>query len=234
MAKRNKKFTWSFSALNDFETCPRRYAELKVFRRYREAPNDAAIWGQRAHEELARAIERGEPLSKALQGAQPVVDKLRAIPYRLRLVEAKAAFDEDMELIGWGDKAFFDKRVWFRCVLDVGIVLENWKDVLIVDHKTGRPKDDPTQLKLFAKAMFAAYPRLERARTGFFWLKTGTMDSRVYSRDEVDAWWKEQLLPRVARMRTAWEERKYDPRPCGLCARYCPVRREHCVYSERR
>lgn len=130
--KPRRPFAWSYSALNDFETCPKRYAEVKVFRRVKEEPNAAATWGQRAHEIVAAHLRGQAELPEVLEVFKPVIDKIKAIDnYRLFLVEQKMAFDRQMRMLD----DFFHPCTWFRGVVDVAVVAENWRDVLIVDWK---------------------------------------------------------------------------------------------------
>lgn len=225
--KPRRPFAWSYSALNDFETCPKRYAEVKVFKSVKEEPSEAALWGQRMHQLVADYLCGRGDLPEVLEVFRHTCDTIKKMDHRLFLVEHKMAFDRKMRLLD----DFFHPNAWFRGVVDVAVVAENWRDVLIVDWKGGRPKEDFTQLKLFAKMLFSAFDSLDRALVGFFWAKTGKASKQAFRRGEIDQWWEEELLPRVRRMELAYNEGRFDPRPSGLCGKWCPVPKSRCLYG---
>ncbi len=229
--RNRKNFSWSYTNLRDFETCPRKWAEAKFYRRYKDEVSEAGEWGFRAHEQLAALLtQKEEPkeIPPSLKSVERIVRELRSIPYRLRFVESKWAFDKDMVLL----KDFFDRSAWFRAVLDAGYVMENCKDAVIVDWKTGKPKDDDSQLMVFAKALISVVPYpIERVHAGYAWLQTGKLTRATFTRDEIERWWENDLMVRVARMELACREEDFPARPCGLCGKWCPVTVEHCEFG---
>ena len=55
---------WSYSSLKKFKTCPKQYAEVKVFRNFKEPPfTEATLYGTNFHEAAERFVRDGEPLS---------------------------------------------------------------------------------------------------------------------------------------------------------------------------
>lgn len=226
-----KEFAWSYSSLKDFETCPRKWAEIRFYRNVKDTVSEAGQWGFDVHEQLAKLLKaKGEvEVPASLKSVEHIVHKLRGLHYRLRFVEERWAFDREGNLL----KDFFDKNTWFRVVIDAGYVLENCKDAVIVDWKTGKPKEDDTQLKIFAKAMFLAVPyKLERVHAGFAWLQTGKLDhQRVFTQEEIDKWWEHELLPRVSALQEAVLMEEFEPRPSGLCRKWCPVGPDRCEFS---
>ena len=62
---------------------------------------------------------------------------------------------------------------WFRGVADVSIVAP--PNALILDWKTGKKREDPTELEGFALLLKAHYPNLEYIGGAYVWLNHGGM-----------------------------------------------------------
>ncbi len=75
---------------------------------------------------------------------------------------------------------FFDKRVFFRGVWDLGFNLVK-KDVILIDHKTGQPSADgkldkySKQLNTYAIAGRALFPDMKGAQTAIHYVSTGEL-----------------------------------------------------------
>jgi RecB family exonuclease len=129
--------------------------------------------------------------------------------------QGQIAFTRELALTEW-----FAKDVYGRVVWDLALVGEH--HAVIIDYKTGKKKDDPFQLQIFAAVGFIKYPTLRSVETRYVWTNGSPTTSKSYSREDVPWMWNE-ILPRVERIETAVQRGQYDPRPSGLC-RWCPVR----------
>ena len=83
-----------------------------------------------------------------------------------------------------------------------------------------------------------ASKEIEKVLPWFTWVMDGTKDfvgdyegSSWLTREEVDRWWEQELLPRVNDLERAWKENDFPPRPGGLCRKYCPVGPDLCEFS---
>jgi len=213
---------WSYSSLTAFETCPRRYYLTKVEKVIKEPQTEATIHGNEVHKALEMHLNGERPLPDKYNALRPLADRLRSQPGK-RLVEYKFGLTE-----GYRPTQFFAKDVWFRGVIDVGVV--GTKTGALLDWKTGKPKTDGDQLKLFAAAGFAAFPYLERIKTGYVWLAHNKLDTQEFTRDDVPTIWQE-FTPRVIRLVNALEKDKFLPKPSGLCKAWCPVPKSMCEFS---
>lgn len=218
---------WSYSALTSFETCGLKHYLTRVAKQVTEPKGAAMLAGEGGHKVIELRALNGTPIPKKIQvtdvhgkteilptqGWQEMVDKITAAPGEL-LVERQIALTQDLRETEW-----FAKDVWVRGVIDIGKIRGHlgafW------DWKTGRRKPDSDQLKLFAALGFAVWPALERIKTGFIWLKDGSMDKDEFTRGDAQAIWNE-FLPRVKRLEIAHEENKWDAKPSGLCKNWCP------------
>jgi hypothetical protein len=234
-----KGFTWSYSRLKNFETCPKRHYHIDMKRDVYEEPSEAVLWGNALHDALAHAIGTDDnhlrhPRDKIdLKPLPP--DYARFQPWVARLhaarggggkvyVEQGLAVTRDFKPTGW-----FDHNVWFRAKVDAIVLTADERVAAGFDWKTGKRVEDSPQLMMAAITIMAHYPKVEAVRTEFVWLKEMRDDApfdctdRVsFRRGDMAAMWN-GLAPRVSLLERAYEERSYPARPSGLCRRWCPV-----------
>ncbi len=119
---------------------------------------------------------------------------------------------------------WFADDVYVRSIADVLIV--NGKDAWIGDYKTGKVKDDPTQLQLFAWMVFTHFPEVETVTATYLWLLKGEITSLRFTRQMKDALWG-SLNSRLERVQQAVDMGVFPAKPtalCGWCAaqNICP------------
>ena len=226
-----KVWSWSYSKLKNYESCPRKHYEIDIAKTAAETqstdPNSPLVWGNRVHDALKNALTAAvSPLPDEFAAFQHWVDRVLARPGEL-LVEQKYAINEQFE-----PRAWFDKDVWCRMIGDVVKIdtpFINKKDskrcqlALVLDWKTGKVIDDQIQLMLMAQALFSHYPDLTHVRSEFVWLKDDSTSPELFTRQEVADQWVE-LMPRVKALHQAHLTQNYPPKPSGLCKKYCPVK----------
>ena len=211
---------WSYSTLNGFETCPRRFYLTKVSKEVAEPPFEAKSFGVTAHAALEHRIRDNTPLPKPLEWVEPMINKILDRPYRELLIEEKVALDRQLQRT-----AFFADNCWIRGVLDFALISND--KMLILDWKTGKYKPDLDQLKLFALFGFHLYPQVERVHAGLVFLKDKKVDKVLYVRDDTPALWKE-FNTRVERLNQAYELNIFPAKPSGLCKAWCPC--HQCIH----
>jgi hypothetical protein len=213
---------WSYSSLNAFEQCPRRFHLTRITKQVKESQTSATIHGNEVHKALERAVEGSMALPQKYHGYQPIVDRLRAAPGK-KVLEYKFGLTKDLR-----PAEFFGKDVWVRGVLDIGIIRE--KSALVLDYKTGKRKLDTDQLRLFALAGLSLWPHALRVNTGYVWLMPDKLDSDVFTPADKSGLYQE-FSTRVHRMEIAEKNNDWPARPSGLCRQWCPVGHslcEHC------
>jgi len=210
-----KKFAWSHSALNAFETCPYQFYRVRVKKDVREAESKALLEGQRQHKAFEKRLRDEVPLPADMKRWEPMCRKLEAAPKDEMLVEHKIALTADLQ-----PTTFFAKDVWVRGVFDVAI--RRGGLLRIGDWKTGKRKEDGDQLKLFAALGFAAFKGIRRVKTSFWWLPARKADNETFEADQAPLIWQE-FEPRVERMREAYVENVWPKKTSGLCRGWCPV-----------
>ena len=210
---------WSHSALSDFENCPRSFYEKRIAKSVVETKGVATIWGEQVHEHFENRLRDGAALPDNLAVHEGFMEHLSGLPGK-RLVEAKIALDNKLRPCG-----FFDDNVWYRGVIDYGLV--DGARAYLVDHKTGKHHSKFGQLKLFALHTLAAYPEVEEVRAEYYWTQTLTANGETYHRSQYAALWSE-FLPALRQYAQAFHEDIWQPRQSGLCNGWCPV--ESCEF----
>lgn len=219
-----KPFAWSYSLLQAFETCPRRFHLTRILKTVQEEQTAATMHGNEVHKSLELAVRDGRPLPEKHAQYQPMVDLVMAAP-GVKHAEMKFGLTREFK-----PTEFFGRDVWLRGILDLRVVQP--KSATIIDWKTGKPKSDDDQMRLFAGAMFALHPEIEKVRTGYAWLAHNKVDSSVFHRTDAAGIWAD-FIPRVGKITRAADTRDYPPRPSGLCRAWCPVRKAQCEFSGR-
>lgn len=218
----SKPFAWSYSLLQAFETCPRRFKLTRLTKTVVEPQSEAMTHGNEVHKSLELAVADGRPLPAKHAQYQPFVNAVLAAP-GVKHAEMKFGLTRDFR-----PTEFFGRDVWLRGILDLRVVLP--KSATVIDWKTGKPKADDDQMRLFAVSMFSIHPEIDKVRTGYAWLAHNKLDSAVFHRADAPAIWQEFIV-RVGRVTKAADTGEYPPRPSGLCRNWCPVPRGMCEFS---
>lgn len=209
-----KQFSWSWSRLEGFETCPKRYYHYNVKKDVVEEESENIRYGNMVHKSLEYRIKRGLDLPLDLRHLEKWIAPIAEAPGK-KLTEQKLAINENFELTGW-----FDGDAWCRVVIDLAIVGD--QTAIVIDWKTGKQKNDEGQLDLCAAVMFTALPEIQTIIASYGWTRTKKFTRSVLQREEIPKVWN-RLLPRVERLRVAHATTDFPPNPGGLCRNYCQV-----------
>ncbi len=212
---------WSYSSLQAFETCPRRFYLTRIAKLASETQTQATLWGNEVHKALELAVAGTQALGPKFVQYQSIVDRIRRAGGQ-KYTEQKFGLTNSFK-----PTTFFGKDVWVRGVLDLTIVTP--KVAIVLDYKTGKVKTDGDQLKLFAATTFAQHPHVETVKTGYVWLAHDKTTTKDFRQEDATAIWQE-FLPRVQRMEAAMESNKWLPNPSGLCREWCPVGKKLCDF----
>lgn len=214
LPKDTPRFSWSFSALNDFETCPFQYAAKRFYKTLPHEETEATLWGTRVHE-YAENVLKGNTLAfdetiSKLVG--PYCDLILNAGGEL-LVEKQLAVGEDWKPCGWEDG-------WGRGIIDAVVIKEG--KARIFDWKTGKVKDDTLQLKIFCLFLALHRPDIKEFDAKFIWLKHGTVTglAKPLTRSELMPVIKD-LKAKIARIQEAWASENFRMKQGGLCRKWC-------------
>jgi len=210
----NKPLAWSFSALDQFKNCPRQYYEVRVAKNVKEEPSDQMLLGNRIHKAFENRVKHGTELPNQWKCYEDYLSELASHPGEIH-AEQKVALDLDRKPCG-----FFDKRVWWRGVIDYA----NYHNdhALLVDYKTGKRHQKWEQLYMSAIWVFTARPEINVIDAAFYWTQSKSHDVKAIHRSELPDLWQ-SFLPDLKQYKQAFKDDTWQPRPSGLCHGWCPV-----------
>lgn len=199
---------WSFSRLKDYETCPRRYEEVKLLRHFQEEVHPTTSWGTSGHLALEERVRDGKPLPSEFSYLEGFAQGLIAIPGKtyceLELACTVARTPTDFE----ADDA------WARGIVDLFKFRDT--EAVVIDYKFGKVKPS-AQLKLMSLLVFANFPTVKTVKTRFLWIAHNQKTDGVFHRDDADTLWHEFELG-AKQLAEAHELGIFNPKPSGLCS----------------
>lgn len=225
------KIAWSFSRLETYEQCPRKFQLQNILKpenfKFRE--NEITKRGKKVHDQLEQALISGAGLPQELAHVQPIISNIRnAFPpvngQPVIQTERDIAFNWDLTLGDW-----FDKNVMFRAQLDVLAV--RGSEAVIYDWKTGKVRDKPDQLRLYAAVIFLLYPEVMTVQTAFIFVDHQEVRAATYHREQFQKIWTE-FNERSELIQIAYEADEWPPRKNQLCG-WCDAYKDQCVYSKK-
>jgi CRISPR/Cas system-associated exonuclease Cas4 (RecB family) len=209
------QYTWSYSALKEYENCPKKYYEIRVAQNYTVIPSEQMIYGTEVHKALEDYVKDGKELALNYLRFKPAADALIDIPgekypeYEMALFRDKTPCD------------FADSNRWVRGIVDLLIVDGDY--AFIVDYKTGSSKyPDPKQLRLMSPMTFAHFPNVNKIKAGLLFVMHGSFVTEEYTREELDKSWAKFDGP-LGRLDNSYDNNVWPPNPTPLC-KYCPVK----------
>lgn len=222
-------FSWSFSRLDAWRLCPRRFAALHIERSVVEPPSPASDVGLRVHAAIAARLTDGAEWPDECKAFAADVDRICAV-LRERgelFVEHRVAVTRSMQPCDWdADEA------WLRAIFDLLCVGDD--TAVLVDWKTGRQKAVPSdQLKISSVLAFELFPHVDIISASYVWLTTKPVRATVstYRRSEARLLW-EGVITDVEQMQRGIEGNCFPPRPSPFCRRWCAV--TSCEFNGRR
>lgn len=212
---------WSFSRVKDFTKCAYMFYMKSVapkHERVKFVETDAMRQGKLQHKMLQDRVQHGTPIPADYANKLDPIAKSIIMAEGTTFAELELALDENLNPCGYRD---WD-RAWVRVIIDIMKINKN--KAFVGDYKTGTPDFDETQLKLFAAVVFHEFPEVDEVTTAYIWLKTGTLDTAVYKREQLPALWAE-LLVAPQKMQYASAMNLWPKRPGRWC-KWCDVNRE--------
>lgn len=208
-----KDLPWSYSTLSTYEQCPKKFYHLKVAKDVKEEESEAQSDGKYIHDALYRRVIKQEPLPLPLRHHEDMAAKFAKTPGE-KFGEMRLALSKTLEPVD-----FFAKNVWVRAVLD--LIISRPPTAIVVDWKTGKIKEDFSQLRLTAFILSQTMPEIEEFRLAYVWLRDKHISmSSVYKSDLIETW--NDFLPRVNAMQKANRTTSFPAKPGPLCG-WCPV-----------
>src|SRR5215475_15042814 len=155
-------FTWSYSRLRNYETCPKRHYHYDVVKDIKDSESPQLSEGNAVHQALELRVRAKKKLPLGMGQYEAIMAKLVALPGEI-YAEQKLALTQAFMPV-----AYFGRGVWFRTVLDFCAI--NGKTAAVIDYKTGKPGPDQTQLQLLSATILHHEPEVERVRARLLFL----------------------------------------------------------------
>lgn len=211
-----KPQAWSHTALDTFENCPKQFHETKVLKRWPFEATKEMQWGRDVHKHFENFLLHGTSLPADLSMHHKFLANFKALPGELA-GEERIALNTKLQ-----DCGYFDKDVWYRGQVDARKRDRERRFSHILDHKTGKVKNDFTQLKSFAIHEFLTQPGIDEVRVEFYWTQIRGANGETYYRSQLP-----DLLghftPKLNRFADAFLTGNFPPKQSGLCNGWCPV-----------
>jgi hypothetical protein len=213
-----KLAAWSFSGIKSFDQCPKKFYHLKVIKDYKEPQTEATLYGTEFHTAAEEYIRDGKELPKYFEFAKPVLDSLKKMDGE-KYCEYEMGLTENLEPCG-----FKDDNVWWRGIVDLAIINHETGEARIIDYKTGKSARyaDTGQLELMALATFKHFPQVTKVRAGLIFVVCNEFIKASYTIEDAPKLW-EKWLTEYNKLKSAYENDVWNPRPSGLCRKHCVV-----------
>lgn len=217
---------WSFSALDKFYKCPRKFFYYDVAKTVKEPENENMKEGFVVHKAMADYISRQVPLPGYMERFADWVTTMRTgQPDEKVFTEHKMACTFELEPCQYFDR---QKKVWLRTVADFLCI--NGYHALSVDWKTGKEPDDRYQdllppnfqLRLTALTIFLHFPQVQMVESKYVYLSAGTSTKFDMPRSDL-----REFIPQAYEfaggLQKAVRANEWPPHPSGLCKKHCGV-----------
>ena len=200
----------SYSFVSMYKRCPKQAYHTYVVKDIKRVETEAMRYGNEVHSALENAIKTSEPLPEDLAQAQPFLAALGPGCH----AELQLAMNDN-----GGPCDYWGTSVLFRGKLDVFKTEGN--RALIVDWKTGKTREDPTELEYHAMLALVHNPDLSSIDGMYVWLKTDKLGKRYKLINKA-----RDLVSETIRLKKELDacliEERWPARPTPLCG-WCPV-----------
>lgn len=207
----------SYSAVKEFENCPKKYHETRILKRFKREDTQATLYGTEVHKALELYLTGPKTLPPQYAHFERFVEPIDKLAGEMKC-EVKMGIKADFSPCD-----FFDKDVWFRGVPDVLVVNHRTNVARVVDWKTGKSSRyaDTAQLELLAGMVFSHYPKVEKVKGALVFLIAEDIVKADFTREqygEIMSKW----AGKASMIESALEHGTWNARPTPLCG-WCPV-----------
>lgn len=211
---------WSHSALESYENCPRQHYETKVVKpsKYPFVDTAETKWGREVHKQFEEFLLYGKPMQADLQVHAEFLSEFKSQPGELA-GEERIALDTNLKACAYFSKT---QQVWYRGQVDARMRDRARGFSHVLDHKTGKVKNDYQQLKSFAMWELLTQPDIHTVKCEYYWTQIRGTNGDTYYREQLPEI-IEFFRPKLARFADAYINDVWPPRQSGLCRGWCPV-----------
>lgn len=167
----------SHTFLDTYTRCPKQAYHKFVAKDVPYVESDAMKWGNEVHAALEQRVGRHKTrLPEKMLGYEKYAVVFDSLP--VEGTELKLGMARDGKQV-----AFFDNAtVFLRGKVDVLVLKDN--TAFLADWKTGKKREDPTELEEHALLVKARWPQVDEITGAYVWLKDDEM-GRVHDLSDV-------------------------------------------------
>lgn len=215
--------SWSHTSMSTYETCPRQYKGKYITKKFPFVQTPEAKWGDDVHNAIEKYSRDGAPLPSNMVQYKPYADAVLARPGE-KLYENAFGVRVDQTPCGFFEKLGGKSVVWVRAKIDVINLRRDIGRAEVFDWKTGKRKDDPSQLVLYALLVFIHYPEIHEVRAGYCWLTDPVNRAFTapvtFKRAQLQSLW-DHYMAKYKNLEFSVETDYFPEKPSGLCNGWC-------------
>lgn len=213
--------------VNDYNTCPKRFYHRWIAKDCpQEQKSFAQSGGIKEHDVLRKRLKLNEPLPDEYAHLENICNYVTTLGDR-KDVELALGCTIDGRPCG-----FFDDSCRLRGRLDLCLTRTTVGSVaVIVDWKTGKPWEDPLELRIQAFLLKTHFPDLHFISAFYFWLREGR-PGQLYDCSDHETTWA-VLVGLTKSIKYRIDTNHWPPDEGPLCG-YCPVTKEMCSFKKDR
>lgn len=215
-ASQKPSITWSYSSLDLFKQCPKKYYHLRVKKDVVDPPTEAKDYGTDVHLVAEEFVRDKKPIPKKYDYMSKALEVLSNFE-GTHLCEQKLGLTEDLEPCDFGAE-----NVWWRGIVDLLIIQDD--KAYMVDYKTGKnakyAKKD--QLEIFSLAVFKHYPQIKKVKAGLLYVVANEFIKQDYLQENADIYWQRWIRD-ANRLEESVIHNVWNAKPNFTCRGWCPV-----------
>jgi hypothetical protein len=209
-----KPVAWSYSAITMFENCPRKFYEVRIAKNFSDA-NQWNAAGDTDHQDIANYLQKGIYLPSAIQGLQPLLDKLKFAGGTLH-TEKQLALDQNFQPCGTRDW----NNCWVRGAGD--LLIDQGDTIRYFDWKRGKYRPSDEQIELTSLLAFQYFPNAQRVVGGLVFYNANKVHPHAVNKADAPLFWN-GWISRAKALETAVRTGFFPTNQNPLCG-WCPVR----------
>ena len=214
-----------YTSYNCYENCPKQFYYRYIAKRLPFQETEQMRWGNRVHRALAQRFQAKQPLPPGLEQFEPLCAALER--------ESGPTLIEQTLLVDRYGKPAPKTHAFMTTRPDFVTFDDAYTDAFICDWKTGRPREDDTELCFQTVAIKAHYPSIRTVNAAYYWTKerrVGPVHDVVAHMNGV--WDRLCATVDLIEAQTAGGEDAFPAKPgrnfpCPWCtATFCPFRED--------
>lgn len=203
---------WGFSKLDTYRACAKQFY-FQYVKKLPSPSNAAMERGGKLHENIEMYLNGWAPaLLPELASWKEPLDALKTKNFQ---AEQALGFDKNWALL----PDWFHSKTWLRAKMDAKYIEDN--KLTVIDFKSGKYRVPSTdQVELYAVVGSAIHPEAETVLAEFWFLDTGDIYTRAYTKAEL----LELRKKYEAAVVPLYAETVWEAAPSAAC-RYCAYSR---------